>query len=67
MPKSVNIGTPWPTHEEMVRHLRVPRARQKELRALADKFYKRISAEKESASGVKIGRQEISKNAPAAD
>ena len=67
MPKSVNISAPWPTHEEMVRHLDVPKARQKELRALADEFFKRLLEGKEAGPGAKIERQEISKNAPAAD
>ena len=38
MPKPIHIAAPRTTHEQRVRQLRVPKAREKELQALVDKF-----------------------------
>jgi hypothetical protein len=38
MPKSVHIATPNPTLEERAKDLRIPKARQKELRELVNEF-----------------------------
>ena len=46
MPKPVRITTPWPTHKEMVGHLRISKARKKELQALVDKFKAELSSRK---------------------
>lgn len=48
MPKTVHITAPWPTHEEMVRHLRISKARKKELQALVDEFEAKLSNQKEA-------------------
>jgi hypothetical protein len=38
MPKSVHITVPSPTLEERAKDLRIPKARQKELRELVNQF-----------------------------
>lgn len=38
MPKSVHITAPRPTFEEMTKHLRISKARKKELQVLVDEF-----------------------------
>jgi len=38
MPKPIHITAPRTTHEQRVKQLRVPKAREKELQALVDKF-----------------------------
>lgn len=48
MPKSVHITAPRPTHEQMVRYLRIPKARMKELQALVDEFKARLSIREEA-------------------
>jgi len=50
MPKSVRITAPRPSFEEMTRHLHIPKARQKELAAMAEEGVRQIlKAEKEAA------------------
>lgn len=39
MPKSVHITAPRPTFEEMTKHLRISKARKKELQVLADEYW----------------------------
>ena len=67
MPKSVQITTPWPSFEEMVGHLHVPEARQKELSALAEEIWKRLSAEEQATADDTARREEKPRNASAAD
>ncbi|MGA3344805.1 MAG: hypothetical protein ABSC76_08055 [Terracidiphilus sp.] len=44
MPRPVaHITAPWPTQEEMVKHLRISKARKKELQVLVDEFKARLS------------------------
>ncbi|MGA3135357.1 MAG: hypothetical protein ABSC88_05110 [Terracidiphilus sp.] len=43
MPKSIYITAPRPTREQMVGHLRISKARKKELQALVDEFKARLS------------------------
>jgi|HubBroStandDraft_5_1064220.scaffolds.fasta_scaffold587545_2 hypothetical protein len=38
MPKSVHITAPRPTFEEMTKHLRISKARKKELQVIVDGF-----------------------------
>lgn len=48
MPKSVHIKTPWPTEEELVRHLRISPARKRELAAILDKAKAELSRQEEA-------------------
>lgn len=48
MPKSVHITAPWPTFEEMTKHLHISKARKKELQALADEFKAQLSNREEA-------------------
>jgi hypothetical protein len=43
MPKSVHITARRPTQEEKVRHLRISKARKKELQVLVEEFKARLS------------------------
>jgi hypothetical protein len=44
MPRSVQLPEPRPSYEEMVKQLRIPKARQKELRAIMDRGRARMAA-----------------------
>ncbi len=46
MPKSVHITARRPTLEERVKHLRISKARKKELQLLVDKFKAQISSQR---------------------
>ena len=48
MPKPIHITAPWPTHEEMVRHLRISKARKKELQVLVDEIKAKLSNQEEA-------------------
>ena len=48
MPKSVHITGPRPTHQEMVGHLRISKARKKELQVLVDEFKAKLSIGEEA-------------------
>lgn len=48
MPKSVHITVPRPTFEEMTKHLRISRARKKELQVLVDHFKFQLSRSEEA-------------------
>ena len=50
MRPSVHITTPPPSFESMVKLLRIPKARQKELRAMMDEARARLAAEQETHS-----------------
>jgi hypothetical protein len=65
MPKPVHITTPWPTQEEMVGHLRISKARKKELQALVDKFKAGLSKQND-ASVSSISAEKRRKRASAA-
>ena len=66
MPKSVHITTPMPTSGELARRLRIPKARQRALAALAEEYVKKLEAEKKAAEPA-IEREEKRTNASAAD
>jgi hypothetical protein len=66
MPKPVHITTPYPTSEEVARRFRIPKRRQKELEALAQKLFAQMQAEKTSARGRVLEKEEDRKNASAA-
>lgn len=67
MPRPVHITTPWPTPEEEAKRLRIPVARQKELRAMAEKYFKQLEADKNGVKGTVIRRSEKPQHASAAD
>lgn len=67
MPKPVHISTPPPSHEEMVRRLRVPKARQRKLRAIMDETWARLESLEKVSENPESGQEENRKNAPAAD
>jgi hypothetical protein len=48
MRKPIYITAPRPTQEEMVRHLRISKARKKELQMLVDEFKARLSHQEEA-------------------
>ena len=47
MPLSVHITTPWPSRESMIKRLHIPKARQKELRAIIDQAWERNVCQEE--------------------
>ena len=65
MPKPVHITAPWPTQEEMVGHLRISKARRKELQVLVDKFKARLSSQNDAAVNL-IAQEKRRKRASAA-
>jgi hypothetical protein len=67
MPKTVYITAPPPTFEETMKRLRISKTRQKELMAWAEKEWKRVDAEEQSISDRAVDKEEMSKNASAAD
>jgi hypothetical protein len=67
MPKTVRITAPWPTLEEQRRHLRIPKARAKELDAMAREGARKIiEAEKKAAEKAAAKRKVKPRNASAA-
>jgi hypothetical protein len=68
MPKRIHITTPWPTFEEMTRHLRIPKARQKELDELAKEGVRQILRARKGAAQKTVAKQKVKVgNASAAD
>jgi len=65
MPKPVHITAPWPTQEEMVRHLRISEARKKELQVLVDEFKAQL-VRPEEAPATSIKPEKRRKRASAA-
>jgi hypothetical protein len=58
MAKSVQITTPWPTPEEMVKHFRISKARQKELAKILDKGLPELSTPKRArVNTVELGKK----------
>jgi hypothetical protein len=51
----------------MVKRLRIPKARQKQLRAMMDEARAKLAAEKQTTKGARVKREEKLKNASAAD
>jgi hypothetical protein len=51
MPRSVHITTLIPPPWSMAKRLRIPKARQKELRAMVDEIRRRFANEEEAPSG----------------
>jgi len=68
MTKAARITAPWPTFEEMTRHLRIPKARQRELDALAEEGFRQIrKAEEKAAAKTAVKPEMKRRNASAAD
>jgi hypothetical protein len=67
MPKTVHITAPPPTFEETVRRLRISKTRQRELMAWAEEAWKRVNAEEQSIADGADEKEEMTKNASAAD
>jgi hypothetical protein len=66
MPKSVHITTPPLNFEEEVRRLRIPKARQKQLREMMDEARARLAAEQQEHASPVVQRKELPQNAHAA-
>jgi len=45
MPRSVQITTPRASYEELVKQLRIPKARQRQLRAIVAETRRRLASE----------------------
>jgi len=68
MPRPVaRITARPPSYEEMIRELRIPRPRQRQLRAIVDQAREKLQAERQAAKGPEIKREETIRNASAAD
>ena len=68
MPRPIAyLTTRPPSHESMVKRLRIPKARQKQLRAMMDEARAKLAAEKQTTKGARVKREEKLKNASAAD
>lgn len=66
MPKRIHITTPWPDPEEEARRLRIPKRRQKELRALAEEFVRNLRKAQKTSDGNSAEEGKKRKNASAA-
>ena len=63
MRKPIHITAPRPTREETEKHLRIPKARKKELQLLVDAFKAQLSREDQALvnrSGPEEGRKSAS-------
>jgi 3-methyladenine DNA glycosylase/8-oxoguanine DNA glycosylase len=68
MPKSVTITAPrWPSSEEEAKRLRISRRRQRELRALAEDYFKKMISTRKGAKHQAAHQGTMPKNASAAD
>jgi hypothetical protein len=67
MPRSVHITTVIPPPLSMARRLRIPKARQKELRAMVDELRQRFANEDEASSGDSTNSGKKLQRASAAD
>ena len=67
MPRAVQLPTPRPSIESLVKRLRIPKARQKELQAIMDEARARLAAEKQAAASDTVKQEEKLQNASAAD
>jgi hypothetical protein len=65
MPRSVQITTPPASYEELVKPLRIPKARQRVLSARIQEAWKKMVAEDESLRGEISRVEEMSKSASA--
>jgi hypothetical protein len=67
MPSSVHITTPIEPLETRIKELRIPKARQKQLRAMMDEARARMAREEQARSEAQIVPEEKLQNASAAD
>lgn len=62
-----HITAPVEPLEIRIKRLRIPKARQKQLRAMMDEAWVRLAAEKQASQGAPIEQGEKVSNASAAD
>lgn len=67
MPKAIHTAPRWPSSEEEAKRLRISRRRQKELRALAEEYFKKMNSAKTGAKCQAAHQGTMPKNASAAD
>jgi len=68
MPRPVaHITTRPPSHESMVRRLRIPKARQEQLRAIMDEARAQMATQEQATTNKRGKREEKLQNASAAD
>jgi hypothetical protein len=67
MPRSVHITSPAEPLEVRIKRLRIPKARQKELRAMVDEIRQRLANEEEASSGDSTKSGKKLQSASAAD
>lgn len=68
MPRPVaHITSPPEPLEVRIKRLRIPKVRQKQLRAMMDEVWAQLRAEKQSPADAETEREEKIKNASAAD
>jgi len=60
MRKQVQITAPWPTREEVATHLRISKAREKELQVFVDEFLARFSKREEQPANSEKRRKSAS-------
>jgi hypothetical protein len=66
MRRSVQLATPRPSIESLIKRLHIPKARQKELRAMMDEARARLASEKLSSGSDAVKQEEKLCNASAA-
>jgi hypothetical protein len=66
MRKPIPITTPMPTFEEVAKEYRVPKRREKVLRALVEKFAQQVQEKREVSAAKTAGKGKKRRNASAA-
>ena len=67
MPRPVaRLKTPRPSIESLIERLRIPKARQKQLRAMMDEAWADLAAKNQTNKRIRVKREEKFKNASAA-
>jgi len=66
MPRSVHITTPRSSEEELIRLLRIPKARRKQLDAMFEETRKRFAAELAALRNDSLDREEKQESASTA-
>lgn len=66
MRKPIHITTPRPTPEEVAELFHIPKRRQRELKAMAEKFVRESNQSQKASEGKSGEKGKKRKNAPAA-
>ena len=66
MPKPIRITTPWPTPEEVAKRFRISKRRQKEIKAIAEEYFRQMQEEKGVPAGKAVDPGKKRKHATAA-